>query len=71
MHKHSFKGLAKRGHKDGMVGYANCLNNDMGVDKFDEVQAAEWWKRACGSSADEDRNTQGCYEYAVALYTGK
>jgi hypothetical protein len=76
---HSFKELAERGDKDGMVGYANCLNNGVGAEGFDEVKAAKWWREACGSSAGggvsqgktKHRHSQGCYEFAVALYTGK
>jgi hypothetical protein len=74
----SFKELAERGDKDGMVGYANCLNNGVGAEGFDEVKAAHWWREACGSSAGgvskggtKHRHSQGCYEFAVALYTGK
>lgn len=78
--RHSYKQLANRGYKDGMVGYGNCLNNGIGNkskgnndedEVYNEVEAAKWWKQACGGSSSSNRHSQGCYEYAVALYTGK
>lgn len=59
--------LAERGHPDGMVLYAMCLNEGRaGLDP--NPQQAVVWFRLC---SDMHFHPQAAYELGVALYTGE
>jgi hypothetical protein len=59
-----YEELAEEGHVDSMVACGVILMDGLGVPPQEE-KAIEWLRKAVASNS-----AQGCYELAVALYTG-
>jgi hypothetical protein len=59
-----YEQLAEEGHVDSMVACGVILMDGLGVPPQEE-KAIEWLRKAVASDS-----VQGCYELAVALYTG-